>query len=194
MGNKKSGSHNPESRLAVSKARVAKNMIALKLVSTKIMIDDLIPIPCTDRATIDKLRSLLIEIQAAWLDSLFDSGLTLSTPKIWQKMQEAVCLLHRRDDISAKGFDLKTIASDYDLLEQIFIAKHWEATNLVLDDSSFVGCDLVRIHHFSAIGILKEVVAFIGNRQDKTIEQRIVDSYPDEETAYDILSKGIGNE
>jgi hypothetical protein len=35
MGNKKGGSHNPESRLAVSIARVAKNMIALKLVSTK---------------------------------------------------------------------------------------------------------------------------------------------------------------
>ena len=140
------------------------------------MLDDLIPIPCTDREKLMQLRSLLIEIQATWFDNLFDSGLTFADPIVWEKMQEAVCLLERRDNPSAKGFDLKSIASDYKKLEEIFIANHWEVTDYTLDDSSFVGCDLIRAHHFSAIGILKEVVAFIANR---SIEEMVVDSYPD---------------
>ena len=140
------------------------------------MLDDLIPIPCTDREKLMQLRSLLIEIQATWFDNLFDSGLTFSDKEVWEKMQEAVCLMERRDNPSAKGFDLKSIASDYKKLEQIFIANHWEVTDYTLDDSSFVGCDLIRAHHFSAIGILKEVVAFIANR---SIEEMVVDSYPD---------------
>ena len=140
------------------------------------MLDDLIPIPCTDREKLMQLRSLLIEIQATWFDNLFDSGLTFSDKEVWEKMQEAVCLMERRDNPSQKGFDLKSIASDYKKLEQIFIANHWEVTDYTLDDSSFVGCDLIRAHHFSAIGILKEVVAFIANR---SIEEMVVDSYPD---------------
>jgi hypothetical protein len=197
------------------------------------LVSELIPIPCTDRKKLMQLRSLLIEIQSTWFDNLFDSGLTFADPIVWEKMQEAICLMERRDNPSAKGFDLKSIASDYKLLEQIFIAKHWEVTNYILDDSSFVGCDLIRIHHFSAIGVLKEVVAFIANRQsieieevdsewqidstiieilnnetltplaqtklirkyymmdNRTIEQRVVDSYPDEDTAYEIISKGV---
>ena len=140
------------------------------------MLDDLIPIPCTDREKLMQLRSLLIEIQATWFDNLFDSGLTFSDKEVWEKMQEAVCLMERRDNPSQKGFDLKSIASDYKKLEEIFIANHWEVTDYTLDDSSFVGCDLIRAHHFSAIGILKEVVAFIANR---SIEEMVVDSYPD---------------
>ena len=140
------------------------------------MLDDLIPIPCTDREKLMQLRSLLIEIQATWFDNLFDSGLTFADPIVWEKMQEAVCLMERRDNPSQKGFDLKSIASDYKKLEEIFIANHWEVTDYTLDDSSFVGCDLIRAHHFSAIGILKEVVAFIANR---SIEEMVVDSYPD---------------
>lgn len=148
-------------------------------------MDKLIPIPCTDREKLMKLRSLLIEIQAAWLDNLFDSGLTFADADIWEKMQAAVCLLERRDDPSAKGIDLKAIASDYSRLEQIFIAHRWEVSNgYTLDDSSFEGCDLVKLHHFSAIGILKEVVQFITMRDlvtHGTIEQRVVDSYTDDE-------------
>ena len=155
------------------------------------IIGDLIPIPCTDRQKLMQLRSLQIEILAAWFDNLFDSGLTFADPIVWQKMQDAVCLMERRDNPSQKGFDLKTIASDYKKLEEIFIASHWEVSNLILDDSSFVGCDLIRIHHFSAIGILKEVVAFIANKSDRSIESRVVDSYPEEDEAYEIISKGI---
>jgi hypothetical protein len=207
----------------------------IKSMDNKSPVLELIPIPCTDREKFHKLRSLLIEIQSQWFDNLFDSGLTFADPAIWEKMQAAICLMERRDNPSQKGFDLKTIASDYKLLEQIFIAKHWEVTNYILDDSSFVGCDLIRIHHFSAIGILKEVVAFIANRNinpidlqiaeikaDPTLtlleqtnkiralydvaplvqtadglrteERALVDSYPDEDEAYEIISKGIDHE
>jgi hypothetical protein len=111
----------------------------------------------------------LIEIQAAWFDNLFDSGLTFSTPEIWGKMLGAVCLLERRDNPSAKGIDLKAIASDYDLLEQIFISKRWrydeEGDQVLLDADGFKGCDLVRVHHFSAIAILKEVEVYRANRK-----------------------------
>jgi hypothetical protein len=115
---------------------------------TKEIIDDLIPIPCTDRQKLMQLRSLQVEILAAWFDNFFDSGLTFADPIVWQKMQDAVCLMERRDNPSQKGFDLKTIASDYKKLEEIFIANNWEVSNLILDDSSFVGCDLITIHHF----------------------------------------------
>lgn len=128
------------------------------------IINDLIPIPCTDREKLLKLRSLLIEIQSAWLDNLFDSGLTFSDKEVWEKMQQAVCLMERRDNVSAKGFDLKTIASDYKLLEQIFIASEWSADQFLLNSDDFKACDLVRMHHFSAIGILKEVQVFIAER------------------------------
>lgn len=121
------------------------------------ILNQLTPIPCTEREKLFRLRSLLIEIQAAWFDNSFGSGETFANPEIWEKMQESVCLMQRQDDPSKKGIDLKAIASDYKLLEQIFIAKHWEVTGYVLDDVSFVGCDLIRMHHFSAIGILKEV-------------------------------------
>jgi hypothetical protein len=191
------------------------------------ILTDLIPIPCTDRATIDKLRSLLVEIQATWFDNLFDSGLTFSTPEIFEKMQEAICLLERRDNPSAKGIDLKAIASDYALLERIFIAAEWsteEYSQLSFDSSTMKGCDLVALHRFSAVGILKEVDAYrnlkasvdsadqeiweIAERlqkkllhvrqalqdsdimkakelvglwvDDRSIETRIVDSYPDD--------------
>ncbi len=153
------------------------------------ILTELIPIPCTDRETIDKLRSLLIEIQAAWLDSLFDSGLTFSTPEIWEKMQEAVCLMQRRDDPSKKGIDLKAIASDYKLLEQIFIAKHWETNGYVLDDSSFVGCDLIQAHHFSALGTLRKVDALhqsilLAKKKElslKDLKQKLVDAIADDD-------------
>lgn len=170
------------------------------------ILTELIPIPCTEHEKLNRLRSLLIEIQAAWFDNLFDSGLTFSTPEIWGKMLGAVCLLERRDNPSAKGIDLKAIASDYDLLEQIFISKRWrydeEGDQVLLDADGFKGCDLVRVHHFSAIAILKEVEVYRANRKleevlktaetqksyifaepntdsDRTIEQRVVDSYPD---------------
>jgi len=169
---------------------------------TKEIINDLIPIPCTDRKKLLKLRSLLVEIQSAWFDNLFDSGLTFSDKNVWSKMQQAVCLMERRDDPSAKGVDLKIVASDYKLLEQIFIASEWSADQLLLNSEDFKSCDLVRIHHFSAIKILKEVQDFIANRNinlltqdsDSSIEQRVVDSYPDEDTAYEIISKGVDNE
>lgn len=132
------------------------------------MINNLIPIPCTDRAKLTKLRSLLAEIQAEWLNNLFDSGLTFSTPEVWAKMQKAICLLQRRDDPSAKGFDLKDIASDYDLLEQIFISKRWRydefGDQVLLDSDNFKGCELVQIHRFSAITILKEVEIYRANK------------------------------
>lgn len=163
---------------------------------------ELIPIPCTEHEKLSRLRSLLIEIQAAWFSNSFGSGETFSTPEIWEKMQEAVCLLHRSDDPSKKGIDLKLIASDYELLEQIFIARHWETNGYVLDDSSFVGCDLIQMHRFSALGILRKVDALHQSiliqqskeNSDRTIEQRVRDSYPDEvyppdeQTAYDSLS------
>ena len=167
------------------------------------ILTELIPIPCTEHEKLNRLRSLLIEIQAAWFDNLFDSGLTFSTPEIWGKMLGAVCLLERRDNPSAKGIDLKAIASDYLALEQIFIAKHWETNGYVLDDSSFVGCDLIQMHRFSALGILRKVDALHQSilmeqskkNSDRTIEQRVVESYPDkvyppdEQTAFDSLSK-----
>ena len=97
------------------------------------MLDDLIPIPCTDREKLMQLRSLLIEIQATWFDNLFDSGLTFSDKEVWEKMQEAVCLMERRDNPSQKGFDLKSIASDYKKLEEIFIASEWSADQFLLN-------------------------------------------------------------
>jgi hypothetical protein len=121
---------------------------------------ELTPIPYTDRANIEKLRSLIVEIQATWLDNLFDSGLTFSDSVIAEKMTEAVCLMNQQNDQSKKGIDLKAIASDYELLEQIFIAKHWECTDLLLDSSTFIGCDLVTMHRFSATRILQEVQAY----------------------------------
>ena len=140
------------------------------------MLDDLIPIPCTDREKLMQLRSLLIEIQATWFDNLFDSGLTFSDKEVWEKMQEAVCLMERRDNPSQKGFDLKSIASDYKKLEEIFIASEWSADQFLLNSDDFKSCDLVRIHHFSAISILKEVQNFIANR---SIEEMGLDSYHD---------------
>lgn len=151
------------------------------------LIADLIPIPCTDRDTLNKLRSLLIGIQAVWLDNLFDSGLTFSTPEIWGKMQEAVCLLERRGNPSAKGIDLKTIASDYDLLEQIFISKRWRYDELgdkvYLDSDSFKGCDLAYLHRFSPTRILEsalKVAEEIKAKREKEEEDRS-ESYPDED-------------
>ena len=137
-------------------------------------IKNLTPIPCTDRPKIDKLRSLIIHIQSSWLDNLFDSGLTFSNPDIFEKMQEAVCLMEQRDNASVKGFDLKTIASDYDLLEKIFIASEWSADQFLLNSDDFKACDLVRIHHFSAMGILKEVQSYILNRQIKDESTEII--------------------
>lgn len=169
---------------------------------TKEIIDDLIPIPCTDRETLFKLRTLLIEIQAAWLDNLFDSGLTFADPIVWGKMLQAICLMERRDNPSQKGFDLKSIASDYKKLEELFIASEWSADQFLLNSDHFKACDLVRVHHFSAIGILKEVQAFIANRQltdliaqgDKEANKSMVENiYPSEDEAYDIISKGINN-
>lgn len=134
------------------------------------ILAELVPIPYTDKAKIDRLRSLLVEIQAAWLDNLFDTGQTFSNPEIAEKMTEAVCLMERSVNASHKGIDLKAIASDYELLEQIFIAKLWDVDeNFTLDSSSFVGCDLVQMHRFSSIGILKEVQAFRMDNQIKNI-------------------------
>jgi hypothetical protein len=161
-----------------------------------------------------------------WFDNLFDSGLTFSAPEIWGKMQEAVCLLERRDNPSAKGIDLKAIASDYDLLEQIFISKRWRYDELgdkvYLDSDNFKGCDLAYLHRFSPTRILEsalkvaeeikakrereaaklsEMIWTLSNQSDiaadsdRTIEQRVVESYsdkvypPDEQTAFDSLSK-----
>ncbi len=194
----------------------------------KEIINDLIPIPCTDREKLLKLRSLLIEIQSTWFDNLFDSGLTFADPIVWEKMQKAVCLMERRDNPSAKGFDLKSIASDYKKLEEIFIASEWSADQFLLNSDDFKACDLVRVHHFSAIGILKEVQNFIASRSAELVaiaeenaaefhEQRkrrfeartqskdldnaisevinqgyiLTDDIPDEDTAYEIISKGI---
>lgn len=163
------------------------------------ILTDLIPIPCTDRDKINQLRLLLVEIQASWFDNLFDSGLTFSTPEIFEKMQEAVCLLERRDNPSQKGVDLKAIASDYALLERIFIAAEWsteEYNHSTFDSSTVRGCDLVQLHRFSAVRILQEVVEYqstqraqklmvnestiIVDSDDRSTETRIVDSYPDD--------------
>ena len=151
------------------------------------ILTELIPIPCTQHEKLNKLRSLLIEIQAVWLDNLFDSGLTFSTPEIWGKMQEAVCLLERRDNPSAKGADLKAIASDYDLLEQIFISKRWRYDELgdkvYLDSDSFKGCDLAYLHRFSPTRILEaalKVAEEIKAKREKEEEDR-AESYPDED-------------
>jgi hypothetical protein len=152
------------------------------------ILTELIPIPCTEHEKLNKLRSLLIEIQAAWFGNSFGSGETFSTPEIWEKMLEAVCLMHRSDDPSKKGIDLKAIASNYPLLEQIFIARHWETSGYVLDDSSFVGCDLIQMHRFSALGILKKVDALHQSilmqqskeNSDRTVEGRVIDSYQSE--------------
>ena len=133
------------------------------------ILSDLIPIPCTDRDKINQLRSLLVQIQSAWFDNLFDSGLTFSTPEIFEKMQSAICLLERRDNPSVKGIDLKAIASDYALLEKIFIAAEWateEYSQLSFDSSTMKGCDLVALHRFSAVGILKEVDAYRNSKND----------------------------
>lgn len=153
------------------------------------ILTDLIPIPCVEHEKLNRLQALLIEIQAAWFGNSFGSGETFSTPEIWEKMQEAVCLMHRSDDPSKKGIALKAIASDYLALEQIFIAKHWETSGYVLDDSSFVGCDLIQMHRFSALGILRKVDALhqsilmqkLKENSDRTIEQKVVDSHPDED-------------
>jgi hypothetical protein len=156
------------------------------------IINDLIPIPCTDREKLLKLRSLLIEIQSTWFDNLFDSGLTFADPIVWEKMIQAVCLMERRDNPSAKGFDLKTIASDYKLLEQIFIASEWSADQFLLNSDDFKACNLVRVHHFSAIRILKEVQAFIAKRSNPLpMGVNAARDIPDEDTAYEIISKGI---
>lgn len=162
------------------------------------ILTKLIPIPCVEHEKLNRLRSLLIEIQAAWFGNSFGSGETFSTPEIWGKMQEAVCLMHQSDDPSKKGIDLKAIASDYELLEQIFIARHWETNGYVLDDSSFVGCDLIQMHRFSALGILRKVdklhqsilMQQSEKNSDRTIEQR-VESYPDEDLVYEIIGKGF---
>lgn len=163
------------------------------------MLDKLIPIPCTAREKLMKLRSLLIEIQAAWLDNLFDSGLTFADADIWEKMQAAVCLLERRDDPSAKGIDLKAIASDYSLLEQIFISRKWRydevGDKIYFDSDSFKGCDLAFMHRFSPTRIIEQALVLAQeikakreseesdkdeeDEDDRTIEQRIVDSYTD---------------
>ncbi|MBD2316656.1 hypothetical protein [Phormidium tenue] len=163
------------------------------------ILTDLIPIPCIEHEKLNRLQTLIIEIQAAWFANSFGSGETFSTPEIWEKMQEAVCLMHRSDDPSKKGIDLKAIASNYELLEQIFIARHWETSGYVLDDSSFVGCDLIQMHRFSALGILKKVDALHQSilmqkskeNSDRPIEQRVVESYPDEDLAYEIIGKGF---
>lgn len=126
------------------------------------MIDitiELIPVPCTNRDAILRLRSLLIDIQAQWLDTLYDSAMTFSDPETWEKMQEAVCLLTRRDNPSAKGIDLNEIASDYKLLEQIFLCKRFEITEegdrVQINAVSLMACDLVKMHGFSPIRILE---------------------------------------
>ena len=169
-------------------------------------ISNLIPISCTDRPKIEKLRSLIIQIQSAWLDNLFDSGLTFSNPDIFKKMQEAICLMEQRDNASAKGFDLKTIASDYDLLEKIFIASEWSADQFLLNSDDFKACDLVRIHHFSAMGILKEVQSYIAERGlNQPLSSMGINAareslglepivYPDEDTDTEIISNEINHE
>lgn len=146
------------------------------------MLDKLIPIPCTDREKLLKLRSLLIEIQAAWLDNLFDSGLTFADADIWEKMQAAVCLLERRDDPSAKGIDLKAIASDYSLLEQIFISRKWRydevGDKVYLDSDNFNGCDLVFMHRFSPTRIMEQSLVLaqeIKAKRESELANRNID-------------------
>ena len=65
------------------------------------------------------------------------------------------------------GFELTTLTS-HNLSRPLF--------QFLLNSDDFKSCDLVRIHHFSAISILKEVQNFIANR---SIEEMVVDSYPD---------------
>lgn len=174
-----------------------------------------------------------------------DAAGRAGAPEIWEKMQEAVCLLERRDNPSAKGIDLKAIASDYELLEQIFISKRWRYDELgdkvYLDSDSFKGCDLAYLHRFSPTRILEQsalkvaeeikaktekeeedrefkealskipegfqykdylVEPLATNRfrlfaglppinSDRTIEQKVVESYPDEDLAYEIIGKGF---
>lgn len=159
------------------------------------MIDQLIPIPCTDREKLLRLRSLLIEIQAAWLDSLFDSGLIFADAAIWEKMQAAVCLMARRDDPSAKGIDLKAIASDYELLEQIFISRKWRydevGDKVYFDSDNFKGCDLVFMHRFSPTRIMEQSLVLAleikakreseSEELNKAISELATDSYIDDE-------------
>lgn len=165
------------------------------------ILTELIPIPCTEHEKLNRLRSLLIEIQAAWFGNSFGSGETFSTPEIWGKMQEAVCLMHRSDDPSKKGIDLKAIASNYELLEQIFIARHWETSGYVLDDSSFVGCDLIQMHRFSALGTLRKVHALhqsilLAKKKElslKDLKQKLLDAIADDDLseAFRLLSDNV---
>jgi len=181
------------------------------------IINDLIPIPCTDREKLMQLRSLLIEIQSTWFDNLFDSGLTFADPIVWEKMQQAVCLMERRDNPSAKGFDLKSIASDYKLLEQIFISKRWRYDEnddkVYLDSDDFKGADLIQIHAFSPVGILKKVEqhyqsVLLARQKNLTLDElkeKLIEEINDnnlggalmllvknlQDTAYEITSKGI---
>ena len=80
-------------------------------------------------------------------------------------------------------------------LEELFIASEWSADQFLLNSDHFKACDLVRVHHFSAIGILKEVQAFIANRQladliaqgNKEVNESVVENiYPSKDEAYDI--------
>ena len=116
---------------------------------------DLAPIPITERELMQKLKLLLLEIQCAWCENGFDACETLGDPAVWQNCQDAINLLGNRQNQSLKGFDLTTLASDYEELEAIFLTQGRSLYDdadgaFVLSLDMFRGCKLVELHRWSA--------------------------------------------
>ena len=132
------------------------------------ILTEFYPARCTEREKVHRIRTLIVEIQAEWFYHLYDTGMVFADPDVWAKMQEAICLLRRRDNPSAVGMDLDEIAGDYDLLEQIFIGKHWLADdNGMLDGDTFAACALVELQHFSKIKVLQEANALAAKLKEQ---------------------------
>jgi hypothetical protein len=131
-------------------------------------LTDLLPIPCVS-PDLMKLRSLIVDIQANWFANDFDSGLTFSNPDTWQKCQEAINLLRHRDNSSRSGFSILEIADDYDRLESIFISPSYAIANNQLQLEGFEDCELVKMHRFSAVRVLKEVI----DKRNKEMEEKL---------------------
>jgi len=131
-------------------------------------LTDLLPIPCVS-PDLMKLRSLIVDIQASWFANDFDSGLTFANPDTWLKCQEAINLLRHRDNSSRSGFPILEIADDYDRLESIFISPNYAIANNQLQLEGFEDCELVKMHRFSAVRVLKEVI----DKRNKEMEEKL---------------------
>lgn len=121
-----------------------------------------------------QVRELLVELQSIWIEKQFSVGDTIGSDRGWELATKILSLLPVKGSPGVSFTDWEAIASDYQLLEQIFFCQairverteqiHNWGLKFYMDD--FDGCLLTRMHLFNHRELISEAQELCIKQQE----------------------------